>query len=143
MDADVIFVIGANPTVGHPVFASQMKRRLRQGARLVVINPRKIDLVRTPHIEAEHHLALKPGTNVPIINALAHTIVSEGLVDEDYVAERCDLESFEAWKTCVLQPQNSPEAVEKICGVPATEIRAAARLYGKAKRSAIYYGLGH
>ena len=142
MDADVIFVIGANPTVGHPVFASQMKRRLRQGARLVVIDPRKIDLVRTPHIEAEHHLALKPGTNVPIINALAHTIVSEGLVDEDYVAERCDLESFEAWKTCVLQPQNSPEAVEKICGVPATEIRAAARLYGKAKRSAIYYGLG-
>lgn len=142
MDADVIVVIGANPTVGHPVFASQMKRRLREGAGLIVIDPRKIDLVRSPRIQADHHLALLPGTNVPVINALAHTIVSEGLVDEEYVAARCNTDSFEAWKKCVLKAENSPEAVEKISGVPAEEIRKAARLYGGAKRGAIYYGLG-
>jgi formate dehydrogenase major subunit len=142
MDADVIVVIGANPTAGHPVFAAQMKRRLREGAGLVVIDPRKIELVRSPRIQADHHLALLPGTNVPVINALAHTIVSEGLVDEEYVAARCDTDSFEAWKKCVLKAENSPEAVEKISGVPAEEIRKAARLYGGAKRGAIYYGLG-
>lgn len=142
MDADVIVVIGANPTEGHPVFASQMKRRLRQGAKLIVVDPRRIGLVRSPHIEAEHHLPLRPGTNVPIINALANVIVSEGLVDEDYVRERCDVESFEAWKTMISKPENSPEAVAEIAGVDAADIRAAARLYGSAKRAAIYYGLG-
>ena len=135
-------VIGANPTVGHPVFASQMKRRLRQGAKLIVIDPRHIDLVRSPHVQAEYHLPLLPGTNVPVINALAHVIVSEGLFDEQYVNERCDLDSFAAWKECVLKPENSPESVAKISGVPAEVIRNAARLYGKAKNGAIYYGLG-
>src|ERR1700687_2859662 len=76
MKADVIFVIGANPTDGHPVFASQMKRRLRQGAQLIIADPRTIDLVRTPHILAEQHLKLRPGTNVALINALAHVIVT-------------------------------------------------------------------
>ena len=142
MDADVIVVIGANPTEGHPVFASQMKRRLRQGAKLVVVDPRKIDLVKTPHIKAEYHLALQPGTNVPIINALAHTVVKEGLVNEKYVAERCDIESFEAWKECILKPENTPEAVAKISGVSAEIIRETARLYANADRAAIYYGLG-
>ena len=142
MDADVIVVIGANPTEGHPVFASQMKRRLRQGAKLIVVDPRRIGLVRSPHVEAEHHLPLRPGTNVPIINALANVIVSEGLVDEDYVRERCDVESFEAWKTMISKPENTPEAVAEIAGVDAADIRAAARLYGKAERAAIYYGLG-
>jgi formate dehydrogenase major subunit len=142
MEADVIVVIGANPTEGHPVFASQMKRRLREGAKLIVLDPRRIGLVRSPHIEAQHHLALLPGTNVPMINALAHVIVSEGLVAEDYVRERCDLESFEAWKAMILKPENSPQEVAKIAGVTAEEIRAAARLYGQADRAAIYYGLG-
>jgi formate dehydrogenase major subunit len=142
MDADVIMVIGANPTTGHPVFASQMKRRLRQGARLIVVDPREIGLVRSPKIEASHHLSLLPGTNVPIINALAHVVVSEGLVDEAFVTERCDLESFEAWKAMVLRPENSPEEVAKVSGVEAESIRAAARLYGEAKNGAIYYGLG-
>ncbi len=142
MDADVIMVIGANPTVGHPVFASQMKRRLREGAQLIVIDPRHIDLVRSPHVQAEYHLPLLPGTNVPIINALAHVIVSEGLFDEEYVNERCDLDSFAAWKKCVLKPENSPESVAEISGVPAEVIRDAARLYGKAENGAIYYGLG-
>ncbi len=142
MDADVIMVIGANPTEAHPVFASQMKRRLRQGAKLIVVDPRQIDLVRSPHIAAEHHLALQPGTNVPVINALAHVIVSEHLADDDYVRDRCDLDSWDAWKSMILHEENSPEHVAEISGVDATTIRNAARLYGSAENSAIYYGLG-
>ena len=72
----MIIVVGANPTEGHPVFASQLKRRLRQGAKLIVIDPREIALVRTPHIEAAFHLQLRPGTNVAVMNALAHVIVT-------------------------------------------------------------------
>ncbi len=142
LDADVIVVIGANPTEGHPVFASQMKRRLREGAKLIVVDPRRIGLVKSPHIVADHHLPLLPGTNVPIVNSLAHVVVTEGLVDEEYVRERCDVESFDAWKAMILKPENSPEEVEKVSGVPAGDIRAAARLYGQAENGAIYYGLG-
>ncbi|MGQ0503143.1 MAG: formate dehydrogenase subunit alpha [Panacagrimonas sp.] len=142
MQADVIVVIGANPTDGHPVFASQMKRRLRQGAKLIVADPRRIDLVRTPHIEATHHLALRPGTNVALINALAHVVVTEGLVKEDFVRERCEVESFDKWRAFVALPRNSPEAMEPVTGVPAAEVRAAARLYATARNGAIYYGLG-
>jgi len=142
MDADVITVIGANPTEGHPVFASQMKQRLRQGAKLIVIDPREIGLVRSPHIQADYHLALLPGTNVPIINAFAYVAITEGFVDEEYVAERCDTDSFDAWKENILKPENSPEEVAKISGVPADIIRDAAKLYASADRAAIYYGLG-
>jgi formate dehydrogenase major subunit len=142
MQADVIFVIGANPTDGHPVFASQMKRRLRQGAKLIVADPRTIDLVRTPHIAAEQHLKLRPGTNVALINSLAHVIVSEGLVQEEFVKQRCDLESFAQWRAFIAQPHNSPEALEAVTGVPAASVRAAARLYATGGNGAIYYGLG-
>jgi formate dehydrogenase major subunit len=142
MKSDVIFVIGANPTDGHPVFASQMKRRLRQGAKLIVADPRRIDLVRTPHIEAEHHLKLMPGTNVALINSLAHVIVTEGLVKEDYVRERCEMPSFEKWRNFVALESNSPETMQAITGVPAESVRAAARLYATAGNGAIYYGLG-
>ena len=142
MDTDVMLVIGANPTEAHPVFASQMKRRLREGAKLIVVDPREIDLVRSAHIEAEHHIALSPGTNVPVVNCLAHVIVSEGLVDEDYVRERCDMESFEAWKATILKPENSPEEVGKTAGVDPETLREAARLFGSAENGSIYYGLG-
>ena len=142
MQADVIFVIGANPTDGHPVFASQMKRRLRQGARLIVADPRTIDLVRTPHIAADYHLKLKPGTNVALINSLAHVIVTEGLVNEEFVKRRCDSESFAQWRAFIAQAQNSPEALEPLTGVPAASVRAAARLYATGGNGAIYYGLG-
>ncbi len=142
MQADVIFVIGANPTDGHPVFASQMKRRLRRGAKLIVADPRRIDLVRTPHIAAEQHLQLKPGTNVALINSLAHVVVTEGLVKEDFVRERCEVPSFEKWRAFVAQPGNSPEAMELVTGVPAASVRAAARLFATAGNAAIYYGLG-
>ena len=141
-DADVIVVIGANPTDGHPVFASQMKRRLREGAKLIVVDPRQIDLVRMPHVEADYHLKLLPGTNVAVINALAHAIVTEGLHKEDYVRARCEAKEYEKWKAFICDPRNSPEAMETVTGVPAADLRAAARLYGSARNGAIYYGLG-
>ncbi len=141
-EADVILLIGANPTDGHPVFASRMKRRLRAGARLIVADPRAIDLVRTPHVKADYHLQLKPGTNVALLNSLAHVVVTEGLVDEAYVRARCDLEQFDAWARFVASQKNSPEEMEKYTGVPARDVRAAARLYASVKNAAIYYGLG-
>lgn len=142
MEAHVIVVIGANPTDGHPVFASRMKRRLREGARLIVIDPRRIDLVESPHVKADFHLPLKPGTNVAMINAIAHVIVTEGLIDQDYVHERCDLDDFEVWARFIADERNSPEATEEFTGVPAADVRGAARLYANARNAAIYYGLG-
>ncbi|MBL8703416.1 MAG: molybdopterin-dependent oxidoreductase, partial [Rhodospirillales bacterium] len=142
MDADVVLVIGANPTDAHPVFASRMKRRLREGAKLIVADPRQIDLVRTPHVQAQFHLQLKPGTNVALINAIAHTIVTENLWNEAFVRERCDMEDFTFWLDFIKQPPNSPEAMEQHTSVPAAEVRGAARLYATGGRGAIYYGLG-
>ena len=144
---DCMIVIGANPTDGHPVFASRMKKRLRgtpghEGAGLIVIDPRVIDLVRMPHVEADFHLQLKPGTNVAVLNALAHVIVTEGLERSDYVRERCEMADYEAWRAFIAQPKNSPEALEADSGVPAARIRGAARLFAAAPNGAIYYGLG-
>jgi formate dehydrogenase major subunit len=140
--SDVILVIGANPTDAHPVFASRLKKRLRQGARLIVIDPRRIDLVRMPHVEADHHLPLRPGTNAAVMNALAHTIVTEGLADERFVREFCDRDAFDYWAAFVSEAQNSPEAVGLIAGVDPEAIRGAARLYATGGNAAIYYGLG-
>lgn len=140
--SDVVMVIGANPTDGHPVFGSRLRKRLRQGAKLIVIDPRRIDLVRSPHIEAAHHLALRPGTNVAIMTALAHVIVTEGLQDDAFIRERCENEEFRDWVEFVSQPQYSPEAVELLTGVPAQEVRGAARLFATGGNGAIYYGLG-
>ncbi|ROH88321.1 formate dehydrogenase subunit alpha [Pseudomethylobacillus aquaticus] len=142
MQSDVIMIIGANPTDGHPVFASQMKRRLREGAKLIIADPRAIDLVSSPHVRADHHLKLRPGTNVALISALAHVIVTEGLVNEAFVRERCEWDSFVAWRDFVAKPENSPEALEPFSGVDAEELRAAARLYATGGNAAIYYGLG-
>ncbi len=140
--SDVIMVIGANPTDAHPVFASHMKKRLREGARLIVVDPRRIDLVKSAHVQADYHLPLKPGTNVAVINAMAHVIVTEGLVDEPFVQERCDMEAFEQWRKFIAEERNSPEATEALSGVPAADLRAAARLYATGGNAAIYYGLG-
>ncbi len=143
MKADVIMVIGANPTDGHPVFGSQMKKRLRQGAKLIVIDPREIDLVKnSPHVTANYHLKLRPGTNVALINAIGHVIVTEKLMDEVFVNDRCDIASFAKWETFIAQEHNSPEATEAITGVTASTLREAARLYARANNGAIYYGLG-
>lgn len=140
--ADVIMVIGANPTDGHPVFGSRLKRRLREGARLIVADPRRIDLVDGPHVKADFHLQLRPGTNVALVNALAHTIVTEGLLNEAFIAERCEPLAFEQWRAFVSQPENSPEATAEVTGVPAQQVREAARLYATGGNAAIYYGLG-
>ncbi|MCB2083736.1 MAG: molybdopterin-dependent oxidoreductase, partial [Sphingomonadaceae bacterium] len=140
--SDVILVIGANPTDGHPVFASRMKRRLRQGAKLIVIDPRRIDLVRSPHIEAAHHLPLQPGTNVAVLTAMAHVIVTENLADETFIRERCDWQEYDDWRQFVSDSRHSPEALETVTRVPANELRQAARLFATGGNGAIYYGLG-
>ena len=143
MHSDVIMIIGANPTDGHPVFASQMKRRLREGAKLIILDPRAIDLVdNSPHIKADYHLKLKPGSNVAMINALAHTIVTEKLLDEAFVQARCEDEAFKAWKDFIVKSENSPEVMMQATGVNAEDVRAAARLYATGGNAAIYYGLG-
>ena len=143
MKSDVIMIIGANPTDGHPVFASQMKRRLREGAKLIIADPREIDLVdNSPHIRADYHLNLRPGTNVALISALAHVVVTEGLVKEDFVRERCEWDSFVLWRDFVAKPENSPEALADELGVNPELIRKAARLFATGGNAAIYYGLG-
>lgn len=153
---DVVMVIGANPTAAHPVFGSRMKKRLRgdgrrAGAKLIVIDPREIELVKSPHIRADYHLQLRPGTNVAMITSLAHVIVTEGWLAEDYIAERCDAKSFAQWKEFVARPENSPEAMAEVTGVAPELVRGAARLYalgaedhaaGTPVNAAIYYGLG-
>jgi formate dehydrogenase major subunit len=143
MKSDVIFVMGANPTDGHPVFGSLMKRRLREGAKLIVADPRAIDLVEnSPHIRADYHLNLRPGTNVALISALAHVVVTEGMVKEDFVRERCEWDSFVAWRDFVAKPENSPEALAKDLGLDPQMVREAARLFATGGNAAIYYGLG-
>ncbi|HEY0563503.1 MAG TPA: formate dehydrogenase subunit alpha [Methylophilus sp.] len=143
MQSDVILIIGANPTDGHPVFASQMKRRLREGAKLIIADPRAIDLVEnSPHVRADYHLNLRPGTNVALVTALAHVIVTEGLVKEDFVKARCEWDSYEAWRDFVAKPENSPESLAKDIGVDPQKMRDAARLFATGGNAAIYYGLG-
>ena len=139
---DVAVLIGANPTDAHPVFASHLKHRLREGAKLIVIDPRRIDLVRTPHIEAAYHLPLRPGTNVAMMTALAHVIVTEGLVDEAFVRERCDWDGFQDWAAFVADPRHSPEATAAVTGVAPELVRGAARLYATGGNGSLFYGLG-
>jgi formate dehydrogenase major subunit len=140
--ADVIMVIGANPTDAHPVFASRLKKRLRQGARLIVADPRRIDLVKSPHVLADHHLELLPGTNVALINAIAHVILTEGLEAKEFIAGRCEQDAFERWKSFISQPRNSPDTMAAVTGIAAEKLVAAARLFASADNGAIYYGLG-
>jgi len=140
--SDVIMLIGANPTSAHPVFASRMKKAIRKGAKLIVVDPRVIPLVRTPGVTAAHHLQLMPGTNVAVINALAHTIVTEGLMDRDFINSRCEDKSYKEWEAFISLPENSPEELEASSRVPAQEVRKAARLFATAPNGSIYYGLG-
>jgi formate dehydrogenase major subunit len=139
---DVAMVIGANPTDGHPVFGSRLKKRLREGAKLIVVDPRQIDLVKGPHVQADHHLKLLPGSNVAFINAMAHVIVDEGLQDKAFIESRCESEPYQQWLDFIKQPINSPEQSEVASGIAASELRAAARLFATAGNGAIYYGLG-
>ena len=139
---EVMVLIGANPTEGHPVFGSRMKQAMRRGAKLIVVDPRQTDLVRSPNVEAAIHLPIAPGTNVPLMNAFAYVVVTENLWDAEFVQSRCELDAFADWCDFAIQPENAPENVAKICGVNADDIRKAARLYAESSHSAIYYGLG-
>ncbi len=140
--SDVIMLIGANPTSAHPVFASRMKQAIRKGAKLIVVDPRVIPLVRAPGVSASHHLQLMPGTNVAVINALAHVIATQGLIKREFVEARCDAQSFKEWEEFISRSENSPEASESSTRVPAALIRDAARLFAEAENGSIYYGLG-
>jgi len=142
MSADVIVVMGANPTEAHPVFGSQLKRRLRQGAKLIVIDPRQIELVHAPHIEADYHLPVRPGSNVAALNSIAHVIVTEGLQDQYFVDSRCEKDAFDAWLQFIRDDANSPEQTAAYTGIEPETLKAAARLYASGGNSAIYYGLG-
>lgn len=138
--ADVILLIGANPTDAHPVFASRMKKRLREGAALIVADPRRIALVRSPHVQAEYHLPVLPGSNVAFVNAMAHTIVTEGLHDEDFLRERCT--DVEGYLDFIRSDEHSAENVAAITGIAPEDLKSAARRYATAGNGAIYYGLG-
>ncbi|HNC90294.1 MAG TPA: formate dehydrogenase subunit alpha [Anaerolineales bacterium] len=132
---DVFIVTGSNTSENHPIIALQMKEAVQKhGAKMIVIDPRRIDLVDM----AEMWLPLKPGTNVPVFSAMAHVIVKENLVNHEFIANRTEgyqdfVESLEKF---------TPEYAEEISGVPAEEIRKAARMYAGAKNGAIYWGMG-
>ncbi len=140
--ADVVMVIGANPTEAHPVFGSRLKRRLREGGRLIVVDPRRIEIVASPHVSACEHLPVRPGANVALLNALAHVIVTEGLQDQAFIDARCELPAFDRWRDFIADPDRSPEATAAATGVDPQDVRSAARLYATARNAAIYYGLG-
>lgn len=132
--ADVIMLIGANPTVNHPVGATWMKNAIRNGTKLILLDPRKTELAR----EATYHIGFKPGADVPMLNALMHVIVEENLLDEAFIAQRT--EGFEALKTHLKN--YSPELMEPICGVSAQTLREVARLYATADAAMILWGMG-
>jgi len=142
LQSDVVLVVGANPTEGHPVFGSMMKRAIRRGARLLVIDPRRTETVDSPHCRAEVHLALRPGTNVLVLNSVAHVIVREGLYNEEFVRTRCDWDDFGLWMGMVGDYRYSPEVVGPEAGLDPDDIRRLARIYASGPNSTIYYGLG-
>jgi formate dehydrogenase major subunit len=132
--AEVIFVIGANPTVNHPVAATFMKNAARHGAKLIVADPRRSDLAR----HATYYLQFNPDTDVALLNAMLHVIVEEGLVDEAFVRDRTA--GYDALAENVKG--FSPEAMAPICGIDATTIREISRLYATSKGSMIMWGMG-
>jgi formate dehydrogenase major subunit len=134
MDAEVIIVIGANPTVNHPVAATYIKNAAKRGAKLIVMDPRRQSLPR----HAYKHLAFKPGSDVAMLNAMLHTIITEGLTDDQYIAGYT--EGFEDLKEKIKE--FPPEKMEAICGIPAETLREVARMYARSRASIIFWGMG-
>src|SRR6202008_4385888 len=134
MDAEVIIVIGANPTVNHPVAATFIKNAAKQGARLIVMDPRRQSLSR----HAYKHLAFKPGSDVALLNAMINTIITEGLTDEQYIAGYT--EGYEELKAKIKD--FTPDKMAPICGIPAETLREVARLYARSRASIIFWGMG-
>ncbi len=133
-DADFLLVIGSNTSEAHPIIAMEMKRAVHSGATLIVADPRSIWMTTI----AKQHLALHPGTDVALLNAMAHVIIEEGLTDDDFIAK--NTEHFESVRDAVRE--YTPEKGEEITGVPADAIRAVARQYATTKKAGIYYTLG-
>ena len=133
-DAEVIWVIGANPTINHPVAATFIKNAAKRGARLYVMDPRRQTLSR----HATNHLAFKPGSDVAMLNAMINTIITEGLTDEQYIAGYT--EGYEDLKAKIVD--FTPEKMSPICGIPAETLRDVARAYARAKSSIIFWGMG-
>lgn len=134
VDADVVFIIGSNPTEAHPVMGAQVRQAKNRGAKLIVADPRAIDLAN----EAEIHLPLTPGTNVALLNGMMHEIITEGLLDKEYVEQRT--EGFDdLWD---IVKDYSPEKAAEICGLDPADLKAAAKLYATAERAPILYCLG-
>ncbi len=135
LDAEVIIVIGANPTVNHPVAATFIKNAVKKnGAKLIVMDPRYQGLSR----HALHHLAFKPGSDVALLNALIHTIIEEGLTDQQYIAAWT--EGFDELKERIKD--FPPEKMAEVCGIPARTLREVARLYARSRASIIFWGMG-
>jgi formate dehydrogenase major subunit len=134
LDAEVIVVIGANPTINHPVAATFIKNAVKKGAKLIVMDPRGQTLSR----HADYSIKFKPGTDVPLLNAMLHTIINEGLTDQQYIEGYT--EGFAELKARVQS--FSPEAMEPVCGIPAKTIRTIARVYAKSRASIIFWGMG-
>ncbi|MCW5636876.1 MAG: formate dehydrogenase subunit alpha [Rubrivivax sp.] len=132
--AEVVILIGANPTVNHPVAATWMKNAVKAGTKLIVMDPRRSDLSRLAH----RFLQFKPDTDVAMLNALMHVIVTEGLVDEAFIAERTI--GYEELRRNVAA--YSPEAMAPLCGIDAETLRYVARLYARSKASMILWGMG-
>jgi formate dehydrogenase major subunit/formate dehydrogenase alpha subunit len=133
-DTQLMFVIGSNTTEAHPIIAMEMKRAKRRGAKLIVADPRKIWLSEI----ADLHLQLRPGTDVALLTAMAHVIVTEDLHDKDFIAAHT--EGFEHVLECTRE--TTPEWAEEITGIPADDIRTAARWYATTERAGVYYTLG-
>jgi len=133
-NADCILITGSNTTEGHPLIATRIFRAIEKGARLIVVDPRRIQIAK----KAAIHLRQKPGSDVAWINGLMHVIIAEGLADEAFVAERT--EGYEELKALVAN--YTPEKVEAISGIPAEHLRQAARLYAQAERGSIVYAMG-
>src|SRR6266550_923134 len=134
MDAEVIIVIGANPTINHPVAATFIKNAAQRGAKLIVMDPRGQSLSRHAH----KHLAFKVGTDVAMLNAMINTIITEGLTDEQYIAGYT--EGFDDLKERIKE--FTPEKMEPICGIPAQTLREVARMYARSRASIIFWGMG-
>ena len=133
-DADAVLIIGSNTSEAHPIGALHIKKAMRKGAKLIVVDPRRIDMAR----RADIHLQLLPGTNVAVVNGLMHVIIEEGLTDTDFIAERT--EDFDELPEVLAT--YTPEFVEQISGVPADKIREAARIFATAAKGAIFYSMG-
>ena len=135
LDAEVIIIIGANPTVNHPVAATFIKNAVKQkGAKLIVIDPRRQSISR----HAYKHLAFRPGSDVSLLNAMLNVIITEGLVDEEYIAKYT--ENYEALKANI--GGFTPERMAEVCGVDAVTLREVARLYATSRASIIFWGMG-